>query len=67
MSDVQEHPLYKRALACTTEELNLTRESVCVLPRAVLGSAPSVPAGMLPSVGGVCACGVEGVCGAFGC
>ena len=41
--------------------------SLCVLPRAVLGSAPFVPAGMLLSVGGVCACGVEGVCGAFGC
>eukprot|EP01043_Picozoa_sp_COSAG02_P092963 COSAG02_NODE_29519_length_567_cov_3.955128_1_plen_149_part_01 len=38
--------------------------SLCVLPHAVLGSAPFVPAGMLLSVGGVCACGVEGVCGA---
>ena len=34
--------------------------SVCVLPHALLGSAAFVPAGML-SVGGVRACGVEGV------
>ena len=155
MSDVQEHPLYKRALECTTEELDLKGEfvclaacgaglcafrsgwhasfgrwsvrarakwrawvallnadrlrvsccfwcagwtrqgtasatqvqwrlprhwragsascrasishvSLCVLPRALLGAAPFAPAGML-SVGGVRACGVEGVGGAFGC
>ena len=30
MSDVQEHPLYKRALECTTDELNLNGESVCL-------------------------------------
>ena len=52
---------------CQLESLFLSGESLCVLPRAVLGSAPFVPAGMLPSVGGVCACGVEGVRGAFGC
>ena len=40
---------------------------LCVLPHAVLGSAPFVPAGMLLAVGGACACGVEGVCGALGC
>ena len=39
---------------------------LCVLPRAPLGAAPFAPAGML-SVGGVRACGVEGVGGAFGC
>jgi len=66
MSDGQEHPLYKRALECKTEELDLSRESVC-LAHAVLGSVPSVPAGMLSAVGGGCACGVEGVYGALGC
>ena len=30
MSDGQEHPLYKRALECKTEELFLGRESVCL-------------------------------------
>ena len=40
--------------------------SLCVLPRALLGAAPFAPAGML-SVGGVRACGVEGVGGAFRC
>ena len=36
--------------------------SLCVLPHAVLGSAPFAPAGMLLAVGGASACGVEGVC-----
>ena len=30
MSDGQEHPLYKRALECKTEELDITGESVCL-------------------------------------
>ena len=30
MSDVREHPLYKRALECTTEELDLCGESACL-------------------------------------
>ena len=30
MSDGQEHPLYKRALECKTEELDLRSESVCL-------------------------------------
>ena len=51
---------------CQLKSLNLGCESMCVLPRALLGCAPFVPAGMLLVVGGVCACGVEGVCGAFG-
>ena len=33
MSDGQEHPLYKRALECTTEALDLARESVCLAAR----------------------------------
>ena len=45
---------------------SLSTVSLCVLPRALLGAAPLAPAGML-SVGGVRACGVEGVGGAFGC
>ena len=45
---------------------SISTVSLCVLPRALLGAAPFAPAGML-SVGGVRACGVEGVGGAFGC
>ena len=63
----------RKNIRCTSGHWNARPESLisavslCVLPHAVLGSAPFVPAGMLLSVGGVCACGVEGVCGAFGC
>ena len=52
---------------CQLESLVLSSESVCLAACGAGLCAPSVPAGMLLSVGGVCACGVEGVCGAFGC
>ena len=66
MSDGQEHPLYKRALECKTEELDLHCESVC-LAACGAGLYAFRSAGMLLAVGGACACGVEGVCGAFCC
>ena len=49
------------------KRLKLDSGSLCVLPDAVLGSVPWVPAGMTLAAGGACACGVEGVCGALGC
>ena len=52
---------------CQLKSLILSGESMCLVACAAELCAPFVPAGMLLSVGGVCACGVEGVCGAFGC
>eukprot|EP01043_Picozoa_sp_COSAG02_P071727 COSAG02_NODE_13224_length_1423_cov_4.558157_3_plen_72_part_00 len=71
MSDVQEHPLYKRAMECQTAELDLYGESMCLCRVRCRAVRLSFRLACSWSVGGVCVCartcGVEGVGGALGC